>query len=89
MKTRPPSDPLNPPASGLTCGAWFRAALFGLILCISPWVWAQEGAPGPRISIPESRFDFGEVEEGRALEHTYRVLNKGNEPLEIKKVKPG
>jgi hypothetical protein len=29
------------------------------------------------------------VEEGKVVEHTFKVLNKGGHPLEIRKVNPG
>jgi hypothetical protein len=39
--------------------------------------------------LPERSFDFKEVEEGKVLEHSFKILNKGNQPLEIKNVNPG
>jgi len=39
--------------------------------------------------LPERSFDFKEVEEGKVVEHAFKVLNKGNQPLEIKNVNPG
>jgi hypothetical protein len=39
--------------------------------------------------LPERSFDFKEVEEGRTVEHSFKVLNKGDEVLEIRKVNPG
>jgi hypothetical protein len=42
----------------------------------------------PRISLPETSFDFGEVYEDRDLTHTFVVQNTGNAPLEILKVDP-
>jgi len=39
--------------------------------------------------IPEKSFNFQEVEEGKVVEHVFRVLNRGDEPLEIKDVNPG
>lgn len=40
----------------------------------------------PSLSLPEARFDFGEVLEGTVVEHDFVVRNTGNEVLEIKKV---
>ena len=37
--------------------------------------------------ISERSFDFKEVKEGAAVEHTFRVLNKGDKALEIKRVR--
>ena len=67
--------------------------LFGisLLICfymITSVAWAQE-VIGPKMVIEEKSFDFKEVEQGRVIEHDFRVLNKGDQPLEIRKVKPG
>lgn len=43
---------------------------------------------GPCITISKRSFDFKEVKEGATVEHAFRVLNKGDNALEIKKVKP-
>lgn len=48
-----------------------------------------EAPSGPSIVLPERSFDFKEVEEGKTVEHSFKVLNKGNEVLEIRKVNPG
>ena len=39
--------------------------------------------------LPERSYDFNDVEEGKVVEHAFKVLNKGDEPLEIRKVNPG
>ena len=44
---------------------------------------------GPRISVEGREFDFKEVKEGTVLEHTFKVLNIGDEPLKIISVRPG
>ncbi len=44
---------------------------------------------GPKMIIEGKKFDFGEVKEGEVISHTFRVFNKGDQPLEIRKVKPG
>ena len=67
--------------------------LFGisLLICfhiIMSVAWAQE-VIGPKMVIEEKSFDFKEVEQGRVIEHDFTVLNKGDQPLEIRKVKPG
>ena len=51
-------------------------------------VLGQDGK-GPRMTVVEREFDFKEVKEGAVLEHTFKILNKGNEPLKIISVKPG
>ena len=49
---------------------------------------AQE-KQGPKMILEEERFDFGEVKEGEVISHSFKVLNQGDQPLEIKNVKPG
>ena len=44
---------------------------------------------GPKMVLKEREFDCGEVKEGEIIEHTFSVLNQGNETLEIVRVKPG
>jgi hypothetical protein len=50
--------------------------------------WAQE-TTGPRMVIKEKAVDYPEVEEGKVIEHVFKVSNTGNQPLQIEKVKPG
>ena len=44
---------------------------------------------GPKMILEELKFDFGEVKEGAIVSHAFRVLNQGDQPLNIRKVKPG
>jgi len=44
---------------------------------------------GPKLVLEEREFDFGEVKEGKVVEHTFRLFNKGDQPLKIVRVKPG
>jgi len=50
---------------------------------------AAQTPSGPSMVLPEKFFDFNEVEEGKVVEHAFKVLNKGKQPLEIKNVNPG
>ena len=59
-----------------------------LIFCLSVAVCAEETVSGPVMVIKEPSFDFKEVKEGATVEHAFRVLNKGDKALVIKKVKP-
>lgn len=49
----------------------------------------KEKATAPVIVIENPTYDFGRVTQGHVVKHDFRVLNKGNAPLQIKKVKPG
>jgi hypothetical protein len=57
----------------------------GLIFSLS---WAEK-VNGPKMVLGEKVFDFKEVDQGTTLKHAFRVLNSGDQPLEIKSVKPG
>jgi len=43
----------------------------------------------PRISFEATSYDAGEVREGDAIHHSFKVKNTGKAPLEIQQVKPG
>jgi hypothetical protein len=46
--------------------------------------------PGvPKIIFHEKSHEFKEVKEGVAIQHTFRVFNKGESPLNIDRVSPG
>jgi len=65
-------------------------ASLGVLLCVALFTASLAQTPsGPSMVLPESFFDFKEVDEGKVVEHTFKVLNKGNQPLEIRKVNPG
>jgi hypothetical protein len=49
---------------------------------------AQDSMP-PQIEIPEKEFRSEPVEQGQDIVHTFRILNRGEGPLQIVKVKPG
>lgn len=40
----------------------------------------------PKIEITPEDFDFGEIQYGEIVQHTFKVKNLGNEVLEIKRV---
>jgi hypothetical protein len=51
---------------------------------------AKEGAaPAPVIEVDQATYDFKEVFQGEIVKHDFRVFNRGEASLEIKKVKPG
>ena len=68
---------------------WFGIPL--LLLCLGTNCFASpdQKAEGPRIVLKEKVFDFKEVMEGKIIEHSFKVFNEGDQPLEIKKVKRG
>ena len=40
----------------------------------------------PKIFFPISEHDFGKVKEGKAVDYTFKLINRGNRILEIKSV---
>ena len=42
---------------------------------------------GPLLTVEEPSFDFGAVLQGDKVEHTFHLINRGDAPLEIHKVK--
>jgi len=50
--------------------------------------WSLESGV-PEMVMEERSFNFGRVREGTAVEHTFRVRNKGEGDLRIVRVKPG
>ncbi len=43
----------------------------------------------PVIHLEEPTYRFDQVSQGEVVKHEFRVFNRGDAPLEIKKVKPG
>jgi len=63
--------------------------LFLLVLVFYCPIQAKESVKGPRIEFSNKTCKFNEVFEGTPIEHTFVFFNRGDQPLEIKKVKPG
>ena len=59
-----------------------------LILFIAPLCLAEQTS-GPKIFFEETTFDAKEIKGTDYLEHAFKVLNKGDAPLELTDVKPG
>jgi len=66
----------------------FSLALFGLCLCTQFSASLAQRPVGPQIYFKEKVFDFKDVDEGRVLEHTFSVANRGDQSLTIEKVSP-
>jgi len=68
----------------------FTMASFIVVFFFSLFSFSPAQTPsGPSMVLPEKSFDFDQVEEGKVVEHAFKVLNKGSQPLEIKNVNPG
>lgn len=52
---------------------------------------AQEtpvAVPGPHIAFDKAAYDFGKVESGELVKHTFFFTNTGNQTLEVREVRP-
>ncbi|MCD6271910.1 MAG: DUF1573 domain-containing protein [Deltaproteobacteria bacterium] len=49
----------------------------------------KEELKTPDSFFPEESFDFGKVVDGIQITHDFKVLNRGNAPLVVKRVKTG
>jgi hypothetical protein len=64
---------------------------FGVItLLVLGLIFLYEAqAGGPKVLIPETKWDFGLVPAGSVISHYYLVKNLGTDTLKIESVKPG
>jgi hypothetical protein len=63
--------------------------VFLFVLCLWGPLANGEEPKGPKLVLKEPSFDFGAVKEGEVIEHAFKVLNEGDQVLEIQDVKPG
>lgn len=70
-----------------------RFCMYGIIMIIlvmfSGHHESAQGGIGPRLVMKEEMHDFGKVWGGDVVEYSFKVFNKGDEPLLIGRVKPG
>ena len=43
---------------------------------------------GPKIVFEQKDYEFGNIKEGEKIKHTFRVFNRGDKILEIRRVSP-
>jgi hypothetical protein len=61
-----------------------RKIFFLIFLLVFPLIsYAQ-----PAISFDSQSYDFGEVSQGKSVEHTFQVSNEGDTELIIQKIVP-
>jgi len=60
-----------------------------LAVCVGLTLAAGGKETAPVIEVEEPTYDFHQVTQGETVRHDFRVFNRGNKPLDIKKVKPG
>ncbi len=68
----------------IVLGIFFGLAVFGYFNAVpAP---QDEAMSRPQIEMAPLSFDFGDVQYGEIVKHTFQIKNLGNEILEIKKV---
>jgi hypothetical protein len=65
----------------------FYLTILFLVMAAHPLI--SHGSSGPKIVIEGKEFDFREVGEGKVIAHTFKVFNKGDQRLDIRRVNPG
>lgn len=66
--------------------------IFGVIMLMAVFISsygqevAEETEAGPRIVFIEDAFDFGDIQQGDKVEHTFEFENAGSEPLVLSNV---
>lgn len=58
------------------------AAFGAMVTCA-----ARDGAAQPKLAVEGPVFDFGQVEQGMTVDHTFRLVNQGTETLILDQVK--
>lgn len=73
---------------------WFFLVSCTLLACTQSGFFqrnafaSENPLEAPSMVISETRFDFGEVDEGSVISHDFTVKNTGNTELQINKVSP-
>lgn len=65
------------------------ALLTGLVLMLAATLLQADEPKGPVLVIPQDTYDAKSVDEGAVIEHTFVILNQGDEVLRVERVKPG
>jgi hypothetical protein len=68
----------------------FVAGCLAVLILVVPWgSHSQDTEKDPSLALTEKEFDAGEVMEGSIISHDFMVLNKGDAPLEIRRIAAG
>ena len=68
---------------------WPAVAITFMLFLFPGFRASALGAVGPKMVLQEPSLDREEVHEGQFIERNYTVLNRGDQPLEIKQVHTG
>jgi hypothetical protein len=66
-----------------------RSFLFVLLFIALLFHSGALSSAAPKIELGERVYSFNEMIEGATVEHVYQVQNRGDQPLEIQRIKPG
>ena len=64
----------------------FKVTFLGVV---AAFVIAGTALSAPRLTIPETHFDFGFVPQHSKISHTFWLFSTGDDELKILKVVPG
>jgi hypothetical protein len=80
---------LRPILAAIILGSMMvHSARMTAVPLISPADVAPGGRMGPKIKFVAPIFDFGRAAAGKVIQHDFVFINAGDEPLEIKDVRP-
>jgi len=68
---------------------WLGATICFLMFVFSTYSAQAQQSQGPKMVLKEQVFDFGKVQQGEVIQHSFEVFNQGDQVLEIIRVKPG
>lgn len=60
--------------------------MLGLCLALTVQAQEQEKKNGPKIVFEEKEHNFGDINQGDVVTHTFTFVNEGNEPLVLSNV---
>lgn len=58
-----------------------------VILLVLFFVSINAQVVGPKLSVPEMNFDFGDINEGQVVEHNFTIYNTGDDLLKINDIR--
>ena len=73
-------------ATNVITRVWLAITVLFFLGLRIPLPEAAQAASGPKSVLKENSHDFGKVWEGANLEHTFEILNQGDEILKINSV---
>lgn len=56
-------------------------------VCMADQPAASSHQPAPKAVVPSATFEFAPVVDGTEIQHDFTILNKGDAPLDILKVR--